>query len=296
MIDHLDSNQVGALRYPLVDDSLRKRCADAFEQSFLLREKARLSLEELAKQFLSCVGLTDFRARLSIPARARRFTIHRSAMADRFDSEPFAPRYAAYREMIRDTGWGTTIHELADIVKPPGRYKTLYVENETYGVRLLSGRQIAQFRPIGLKIMSFGAWKDPAIYLLHENAVLITADGRADENLADCAMVRKDRSGWAASGHVHRATPRKGIHPGLLYLACASRPVQDLMKSLATGSVVDALSVQDLRSVSVPYPDNAEGKRLGDEAMAAWDAFSDAALLEDTAVSSLEAELAENVQ
>jgi hypothetical protein len=59
----------------------------------------------------------------------------------------------------------------------------------------------------------------------------------------------------------------------LLYLACASKPVQELLKSLASGSVVDALSAPDVGSVSVPYPDTAEGKRLGDKAIEAWDAF-----------------------
>jgi hypothetical protein len=41
--------------------------------------------------------------------------------------------------------------------------------------------------------MGYGAWKDPAVYVLEENTVLLTADGRAEKNLADCAVVGEDR-------------------------------------------------------------------------------------------------------
>jgi type I restriction enzyme, S subunit len=291
VIDHLDANQVGALQYPLVNDRLRKVCASAFARAFALREGARLELQRIAERFLACVGLADYRSRLTAEHGLRRFTVYKSAITDRFDSEPFAPRYAAYRDMIRGTEWGTTIGHVADVIKPPGRYKTLYVTDEAFGVRMLSGRQIAQFRPIGLKIMGSGAWKNPADYVLRENTVLVTADGRAEENLADCAVVREDRNGWAASGHVHRLISRTGVHPGLLYLACMSKPVQELMKAFATGSVVDALSAPDVASIPIPYPDNKEGRRLGDKAIDAWSAFAEAALLENSAIAALETEL-----
>jgi hypothetical protein len=38
-------------------------------------------------------------------------------------------------------------------------------------------------------------------------------------------------------------------------------------------------------------PENAEGMRLGDQAVSAWDAFAEAALLEDGATAQLEDEL-----
>jgi hypothetical protein len=180
---------------------------------------------------------------------------------------------------------------LAEVIKPAGRYKTLYVDDKKYGTKLLSGRQIAQMRPIGLKLMSPAAWKSPQDYVLEAGMVLLTADGRAEENLADCALVRRDRAGWAASGHVHRLRPRSGINPGLLYLACSCKLTQSLLKSFATGSVVDALSAPDVESVTVPYPRTRKANELGDAAIAAWDLFSEAVELEDAATAALEKEL-----
>jgi hypothetical protein len=290
VIDHLDAKQVGNVRYPLVDAALRKKCAQAYSRAFLLRESARMLLHRLSEEFLGLVGLADFEDH-STESVQRRFSIVRSAIVDRFDSEPFAPRYKVYRRLIRKANIGRMLGEIAEVVKPPGRYKTNYVESEEFGIKLMSGRQIAQYRPIGLKYMSRQAWKIPTDYVLTRNIVVLTADGRAEENLADCALIRRDREGWAASGHVHRLVPRPGIHPGLLYLACSCKPVQALLKSLATGSVVDALSDSDVASISIPYPTDARAMKLGELAVRAWDKFAAAAELENEGAKELQREL-----
>jgi hypothetical protein len=155
---------------------------------------------------------------------------------------------------------------------------------------MMNGRQISQYRPIALRLMSLSAFKDPDSFKLNTGTTLLTADGRAEENLADCALVSQDREGWAASGHVHRVIPRSGIHPGLVYLACSCPPVQVQLKALATGSVVDALSTGDVKSVFVPYAETPATRRLGDAAQQAWQLFADAALAENEAITALEEE------
>ena len=171
-----------------------------------------------------------------------------------------------------------------------------YVEDARYGVRMMNGRQISQYRPIALRLMSLSAIKAPATFLLTAGTTLLTADGRAEENLADCALVAKDREGWAASSHVHRVSPHTGIHPGLVYLACSCAPVQAQLKALATGSVVDALSDDDAASVLVPYDDSAAARKLGDASQKAWQLFAEATAAEDEAITTLEAEFAEGIR
>lgn len=138
--------------------------------------------------------------------------------------------------------------------------------------------------------MSLSAFKNPDQFRLQPGTTLLTADGRAEENLADCALVTPDRAGWGASGHVHRVTPRAGINPGLVYLACSCAPVQAQLKALATGSVVDALSDVDVGSVTVPFEDSPAALKLGKAAELAWQHFADAASAEETAICALEAE------
>lgn len=180
--------------------------------------------------------------------------------------------------------------DIATVLKPTGRYKTNYVDDPRYGVAMMNGRQISQYRAIALRWMSLSAFKNPDQFRLQPGTTLLTADGRAEENLADCALVTQDRAGWGASGHVHRVSPRAGVSAGLVYLACSCAPAQAQLKALATGSVVDALSGDDVASVMVPYEDSAAALKLGNAAEQAWQFFADAITAEETAIAALETE------
>ncbi len=292
VIDHTDANQVAALEYPVVEAKLRRACAKRFRSAFEQREEARLLLAELQAAFLNHFNLSTFVGSPSPEDERRRFTVTSAQILDRFDAESHAPRYAAIRDRIRASG-GKTLAELADVYKPASRYKTNYVDDPLYGIRMMNGRQISQYQPIALRFMSLSGFKDPTSFQLKAGTTLLTSDGRAEENLADCALVTEDREGWAASGHVHRVYPRAGINAGLIYLACASAPVQAQLKALATGSVVDALSVADVSSVWIPYDESDTAQKLGERAQYAWQLFSNAATLENEAIAMLEAELNE---
>lgn len=289
VIDHTDEKLVAALRYPVVNDALRKQAAKLFRQGFEKREKARLLLAETQRAYLQHFGLGKVEATFEAETLARRFTVSRSELSDRIDAEPRAPRYAAWRDQIKAAG-GCALSDIATVFKPASRYKTNYVDDPQYGVAMMNGRQISQYRAIALRWMSLSAFKNPDQFRLQPGTTLLTADGRAEENLADCALVTQDRAGWGASGHVHRVTPRAGINAGLVYLACSCAPVQAQLKALSTGSVVDALSDVDVASVTVPFEDSTASLKLGKAAELAWQHFADAATAEETAISALEAE------
>lgn len=293
VIDHTDEKLVAALRYPVVSDVLRKQAAKLFRQGFEKREKARLLLAETQRAYLQHFGLDDVEATFDAETLARRFSVSRSQLVDRIDVEPRAPRYAAWRDQITAAGGGA-LSEIATVSKPASRYKTNYVDDPQYGVAMMNGRQIAQYRAIALRWMSLSAFKNPDQFRLQPGTTLLTADGRAEENLADCALVTADRAGWAASGHVHRVAPRAGVNAGLVYLACSCAPVQAQLKALATGSVVDALSDDDVASVIVPYEDSAAALKIGKAAEQAWQHFADAATAEEAAIAALEAEFEGN--
>jgi type I restriction enzyme S subunit len=287
VIDHTDANQVAAVKYPVIDDDRRKSVATRFRKAFEKRERARLLLSSQQEAFLQHFGLADAESEFTTEQRARRFSVSRSNLLDRIDAEPRAPRYAEWQRRIRTVG-GATVREFADVFKPSGRYKTNYVTDAQFGVPMMNGRQISQYQPIALRSMSLAGLKAPKSFRLRTGMTLLTADGRAEENLADCALVAPDRDGWAASGHVHRVTPRDGVHPEVLYLACSCMPAQLQFKSLATGSVVDALSTSDVESVLVPYSDSEPVRRLGEQAQHAWNLFAEAYQDERDAISIIE--------
>jgi hypothetical protein len=292
VIDHIGPAEVRDLLVPLVDDALMQTCTQRFQEASLLRERARLALDRSRTAFLEMTG----RAEHSLPRRSadarRRFETDFSALRWRLDAEPYAPIYEEYRRAIAASGSGHSLADVAEVTRPRGRYTTIYVEDQRHGLPLLSGRQIAQYRPVALKHISPRAFDDPDSYRLEEGWLVMTADGRAEENLADCAVVASERAGWTASGHVHRIKPNPDTHIGLLYLACTDDMVQAIIKAQATGSVVDALSEADLRQVPVPLPSGHAATELGDTVWSAWQDFSAATKLEEEASSALERELA----
>ena len=290
VIDHTDEDMVAALRYPVVNEDLRRDVAKWFRLGFERREKARLLLAQTQRDYLQHFALADVEAAFDTDVLSRRFAVPRSQLSNRIDAEPFAPRYSAWRDRIRQAG-GVSLSEIAEVFKPASRYKTNYVDDRQYGIPMMNGRQISQYRAIALRWMNLSAFKDPGQFRLKAGTTLVTADGRAEENLADCALVTDDRAGWGASGHVHRVTPRAGVSSGLVYLACSCAPVQLQLKALATGSVVDALSEEDVASVVVPYSDSRRALELGTAAETAWQHFAEASAEEDRAIAALEAEL-----
>ncbi len=292
VVDHIHPKDVRNIPVPMADERTRRTVVNAFVKAMELREQARPSLLQAEQEFLRLSGLRAAVEALPLSAYRRRFQLNASQLKRRLDVEPHAPLYQAYREAIRSTGMAAHLSEVGKVFRPPGRYKTVYVENPQYGIPILSGRQVAQYRPVGLKFISPASFRRPDDYLLEHNTLVLTADGRAEENLADCGVVTRDRAGWAASGHVIRIIPQPGIHVGLLYLACTCQPVQAQMKALATGSVVDALSEDDVSDVLLLYPGDSEwGRNLAKQVVDAWNRFVDANSLEDSAIKLLESYL-----
>jgi len=101
-------------------------------------------------------------------------------------------------------------------------------------------------------------------------------------------MIEPGRDGWLGSGHVGRLIPRKGIDSGWLYTACCTEQVQTQIKSLACGSVVDALYVEDLEQVVLPPPKGVDGKAV----IAGWKKFTLATAAQEEAVTVIENEIA----
>jgi len=287
VIDHTDAKQILALRYPLLPEDVRVTVIDRFKDGFLKREKARLDLARLKLRHARHFKIDQLSAPFSSKSFHRRFSINLSDLQDRIDAEPSAPQYASYRESLL-AGGGCRIDEVANVFRPASRYKTNYVEDNAHGIPLMNGRQISQYQNIALRLMNVAGINKPETFYLRKGMTLLTADGRAEENLADCVMVTDDRAGWGASGHVHRIDPLSLTNPGLLYLACVSEPVQAQLKALATGSVVDALSEADVGGVIVPYEISEEATALGNEATAIWEMFAEASALEANAIGTIE--------
>ncbi|MFY9585465.1 MAG: hypothetical protein WAR21_13345 [Candidatus Acidiferrales bacterium] len=280
VIDHLSPDHVGELEIPLLDQGLRSSIAAGMSQSTNLRESARLALGAALEEYEKSLPRPNRQAPLKSG-----WTVGLKDVSGRLDAAFYDPLVGLTRNALRAAG-GRPVKDVAEVLKPQGRYKTRYVERE-YGKPILSGAQVLQFKPINLRFMPEKAFQDVSRYQLATGWIAFQADGRFEEALGFPVMVTSDRDGWLASGHVGRLIPREGVEPGWLYLAARTWCAQIQVKALACGSVVDALYPTDLEEVILPPKLTVDSSGISN----AWEMFAAAQREQDAAVQLIESKL-----
>lgn len=280
VIDHITIDHAASQEVPIVGEVQVDNIVSLMRRAVRLREQARIGLQRRQEAYEAILGKAERRQRLhdgwTVPARG---------LLGRIDAAPYDPLVVRTKEVLLRSG-GQPVRDVAEVVKPAGRYRTIYVDRD-HGLPILSGAQILQFRPINLKYIATRALSDVAKYRLRAGWVVYQADGRAEEALGDPVMITRDRDGWLASGHVGRLAAKDGVSPGHLFLALRTPHAQAQIKALASGSVVDSTFPEDMEQVVLPpFPeiDGADVERL-------WDKFVEAQEAEDRAVAIIEREL-----
>lgn len=276
VIDHIDDSQIAAQLVPVFDE-LIDEVVDLMTEATRLRERARIGLSDAQAQFNRQLGeLPEIRS-------CNGWTVNARDFGGRIDAANHHPVAEAARLISLGLG-GVSVRDIARVNKPAGRYKTIYVDRD-WGRPILSGRQLHQIHPVGLKFISPGALSNPSRYELTTHAVAYQADGRAEEKLGHPVFIIADRGGWMASGHVGRVVADAGVDPGWLFLALRSQHAKIQIKSKASGSVVDGTYEKDMESVALPPP------AAHPEVVELWELFNAASLMENRATSLLDGAL-----
>lgn len=285
VIDHLSAADLSSVEVPILDDQVIDRIAGLASAAFDARERARLTLRDLIR---------DYEGSLPMPEHARPlrdgWSHSSSALAGRLDAAFHDPAVEAVRQQLEAVG-AVRSGDYAELVMP-GRYVRVYVEKD-HGVPVISGRQLGQYQPINLRYLAPHSLPVED-YELEQGWTVFGGEGRAEERLGIPSLVTAERAGWLASEHVMRVVPKAGVHAGWLFLAFSTKAVQAQVKSGACGSVIDELQPVEMARVLLPPPDEARG----DEALKAWTLFDVANDLEaqardafDAAIGAAEASL-----
>jgi hypothetical protein len=275
VIDHLSAEQVGKQAVPIIDE-IFDAVADEIGQSVAIRSSARKYLVQSVEAMQrSLPKPNDQRLRDGWTVRAAR-------LSGRLDVAFHSQHVTDAREDLLSAG-GVRLGDVARVHKPAGRYKTYYV-GQAHGTPLLSGRNLLQAMPIGLKHISSRSIAENSGYELKPGWICFQADGRAEERLGFPIMVTSERNGWLASGHVARLIPHKDEDAGWLWSAMASLAVQEQIAALACGSVVDALYEDDLKGVVIPPRSAANSESVRE----AWEMFAEAKRLESKAIGRVQ--------
>ncbi len=284
VIDHLSKDHIAKLEIPLLEHAVRSKVVSKMNKAIKLREEARLGL---------AIAMQDFER--SIPSVKQTkpektgWTVMAKNLTGRLDAASYSPLVTATRKQLQSKG-GVRVDSVAKVIKPSGRYKTVYVDKE-HGRPILSGTQLLQSRPINLRYMPEAAFKAADVYRVRKNWIAYQADGRVEDALGLPIMVTSDRDGWLASGHVGRVVAEKGVNVGWLYLALRSWAGQVQLKALASGSVVDSTFPADMESVILAPETDGLSKTVAP----LWENFATAQRLENEAISLIEDSLSQIV-
>ncbi|MEW6085506.1 MAG: hypothetical protein AB1607_13010 [Chloroflexota bacterium] len=278
VIDHLSKDHVSSLEVPFIAEDIITNVATLMKKSIESREKARLAIDK---------AITNYEDHLPKLSRIQRtcdgWTVRSRSLSGRLDAAYYDPLVKKVKKELLDMG-GKMVRDVADVIKPPGRYKTLYVGSE-YGLPLVSGTQLLQDTPINLRYMPAWAFNTVEEYMIKSGWIAYQADGRAEETLGLPVLITKNRNNWLASGHIGRLVPKRGVSSGWIFLALRTKHAQLQIKSTASGSVVDSTFPEDMESVVLPPQlrtiDSNHVEKM-------WDLFSDAELAELQAVKTVE--------
>lgn len=280
VIDHLSKKHIASVEIPMFEHDARAAISHKMSEAIRLREEARLTLDAALAQYEHSLA----EARRTRPEKEG-WTVRAKELTGRLDAASYDPLVADVRKRLAAQG-GITVASVATVLKPGGRYKTLYVDR-AYGRPVLSGTQLLQVRPINLSYMPARAFKNPTAYEVRKGWVAYQADGRVEDALGLPVMITSDRDRWLASGHVGRLISNAEVDSGWLYVAARSWAAQIQLKSLASGSVVDSTFPWDMESVILPAPDSVSGKII----QTMWENFAEAQHIEDEAIRLVEKSL-----
>lgn len=281
VIDHISEDHVAALQVPILKSSDFKRVSDWMGEAVRLRENARLTLTSIQTAYETALPTIERKQPTQLG-----WSVKTRKLSGRLDAASYDPLVSRVQTALLRIG-GRPVGDVATVLKPPGRYKTVYVTAK-HGNPLLSGTQLLQHVPINLQYIAAHALKNRAAYELRSGWIAYQADGRAEETLGLPVMISPDRDGWLASGHVGRVVANQDVDRGWLYAALRTPHAQLQIKSLASGSVVDATFPGDMERVILPP--RVPGFEWG-EVRRAWEDFARVAELENRAVHFLESQL-----
>lgn len=278
VIDHITVGQVSNTIIPMIGcvyDEVASLMGDAVDN----RDHARIALK-------AATDALNERYPLPKTKLSKGWEVSAARLGSRIDAAAHSERVSEIRKTLLADG-GVFIGQIAKVSKPGGRPRLVYVEKDN-GTPYLSGRQILQTTPIGLKYLSPVSIAANSKYALGEGDVIFQADGRAEESLGYPSMALGERVGWLASGHVGRFIPHDIKDAGWLWAATACDVVQEQIASSACGSVVDSVYPEPLGTMVLPRMSDEESRQV----LEAWQMMAKAEELENRAVRLVDDEMA----
>lgn len=295
VIVRLYEENLQTLTIPRLPDAVEGKVAELITASFDARADAAALLHEAENAVLTSNDLP------CLPVELTKYSSERDASVIALGSRAFRELdgiYSCYRldahfynpvaQCVTKNinGCGRRIRKLGDIASvifTGGRLKRNYVESN-HGVPFLSGRNIIQTRPTGLKFLSNIQIDDANILLLKPASILVTRSG----TIGRTCFVWNNYENYAASEDILRVLANDSeIDAGYLYAFMSSRYGHEQILRHRHGSVIDHIADHQLEQILVPCPSETQQTMVGEMVRKAYAKRAEAIRLEDDAQATL---------
>lgn len=293
VIDHIEPEHLCNIPIPNAPEEIKREIHEAIVESYDLRDQSNDLIDEAQRLLHEALGLPekmDLKPKYYAPqAGFRCFTMSSNELNNRFDVSYHLPEIKEILSLIsKQAAEVTTLGDprISKEIILPGRFKRIYVEKEQ-GVPFFGGKQLLQLNPSGEKYLSFGKHADriEKELSLEENMCLITRSG----TIGKIMIVPKHWTGWVASEHCLRLSPRNKDLAGYIYAWLSTNYALPLIVRHTYGAVVDEIDDKQLAEVPIPLlQDEAIQQRINDLVLQANELRYQAYLKEQEAIKKME--------
>lgn len=288
VVEHIYEHDLNTLVVPMLPYPLRKELTRLIDDSCKLRVNSnRLRDEaETAVAHQNYLDQIELRSNeLSFATQANEVTVAgegRYKGAIRLDVTAHHPQTVEIRRKIAKRPH-KTLGAVAEVLYI-GKVFRNFIDDETRGVPLVSGKDLVQYRFKAHKVLSILDKNHIDKCRVKRGWILLSRSG----NVGRTAMVHRNYEGYVASEHILRICPHtEVIDPYYLCAFLSSSYGQLQLKALQYGSVIITMSKEQLGSVVVPIPKD-KGESIGNLVRAAYDSQAEARASEDRAISLFE--------
>ena len=296
-IPHIEPRHVEAIAIPLLPWALMQELTQMIGRTSAMRRESSQLLAESQSQLKRSCYLPDIDAFAKSPsdrsigsvvtfvesAKAR-FGNPRGYGETRFDATFHRPLALAIGNHLLSSKGGTTLGRLVFGVRNSSLRKRIYVDDESQGVPLIGGKQLIQWRPVGVNYLSRLLTRNLESEKVHRGWTLVSCGG----TLGRCQFVHRNFEGWVMSQDVMRIIPDPSrVFPGFIYAFLASPYGQAQIMQRGYGSVIPRLREFQFDSIAIRVPDD-KGEAIDAIITTAFDLRAKAREAEDQAISLLE--------
>ena len=279
MIKHLETGHLDAL--PIVfppSPSEAQEANNDFDSVVAARNRAKSLVSQAEQLLLEIAGVND------VPLDGGESGFSTSAQSlfvgrRRFDASRHAPAVEAIElRLTRSSVRMESLRSAGCEIWLPNRFKRIPAED---GVELVDSSSIFEINPDFRRRISASGVADRNDGKVENNWILMSRSGQTYGLLGSVVLATSQLNGKIITDDVIRVISGDSIHPGYLHLLLSHSTLgRPRVKSLAYGSSIPHIEVEDLYEFMIPRLQGDQEKMLGDLIVGAFAAWSEADQLE----------------